>query len=60
MLFLIEYDRSSGHIVTMSTFNDAERQRLMSHDLSSNWISTDVESNAKSSSFAELAKVHSA
>ncbi len=27
MLFLIEYDRSIGHIVTMSTFNNSERQR---------------------------------
>jgi hypothetical protein len=26
MLFLIEYDRSSGRIVTMSTFNDFERR----------------------------------
>ncbi len=27
MLFLIEYERISGNVVTMSTFNDSERQR---------------------------------
>jgi len=27
MLFLIEYDRKIGHIVTMKIFNDSERQR---------------------------------
>lgn len=27
MLFLIEYDRNSGQIITFETFNDSERQR---------------------------------
>jgi len=27
MIFLIEYDRSSGQIVTFATFNDSERRK---------------------------------
>jgi hypothetical protein len=28
MLFLIEYDRNSGRLVTMSTFDDSEREKV--------------------------------